>query len=52
MFHAEITEEYSEKFNLSKADTVADLLRAYSNTNFYHAEGNGRRKPIIWEDVF
>ncbi len=25
----EIIEEYSEKFNLSKADTVAEILRAY-----------------------
>ena len=29
MFHAEMIEEYSEKFNLSKADTVAEILRAY-----------------------
>ena len=26
---SEMTEEYSEKFNLSKADTVAEILRAY-----------------------
>ena len=26
---AEMIEEYSEKFNLSKADTVAEILRAY-----------------------
>ena len=26
----EIFEEYSEKFNLSKADNVAEILRAYS----------------------
>ena len=25
----EMIEEYSEKFNLSKADTVAEILRAY-----------------------
>ena len=25
----EIIEEYSEKFNLSKADTIAEILRAY-----------------------
>ena len=29
MFHAEMIEEYSENFNLSKADTVAEILRAY-----------------------
>ena len=29
MFHAEMIEEYSEKFNPSKADTVAEILRAY-----------------------
>ena len=29
MFHAEMIEEYSEKFNLSKADTIAEILRAY-----------------------
>ena len=27
----EMIEEYSEKFNLSKADTVAEILRAYQN---------------------
>ena len=26
---SEMIEEYSEKFNLSKADTVAEILRAY-----------------------
>ena len=26
---AQLIEEYSEKFNLSKADTVAEILRAY-----------------------
>ncbi len=26
----QLIEEYSEKFNLSKADTVAEILRAYS----------------------
>ena len=26
---AQIIEEFSEQFNLSKADTVADILRAY-----------------------
>ena len=25
----QLIEEYSEKFNLSKADTVAEILRAY-----------------------
>ena len=25
----EMIEEYSEKFNLSKADTIAEILRAY-----------------------
>tara|TARA_B100000902_G_scaffold316874_1_gene308345 strand:+ start:155 stop:331 length:177 start_codon:yes stop_codon:yes gene_type:complete len=29
MLHAEMIEEYSEKSNLSKADTVAEILRAY-----------------------
>ena len=26
---SEMIEEYSERFNLSKADTVAEILRAY-----------------------
>ena len=29
MLHADMIEEYSEKSNLSKADTVAEILRAY-----------------------
>ncbi len=31
----EMIEEYSEKFNLSKADTVAEILRAYTKLNAY-----------------
>ncbi|WP_269611544.1 hypothetical protein [Prochlorococcus marinus] len=29
MFYAEMIEKYSEKFNPSKADTIAEILRAY-----------------------
>ena len=32
---AEMIEEYSEKFNLSKADTVAEILRAYTKLIAY-----------------
>ena len=35
MFHAEMIEEYLEKFNLSKADTVAEILRVYSKLIAY-----------------
>ena len=31
----EMIEEYSEKFNLSKADTFAEILRAYSKLIAY-----------------
>ena len=31
----EMIEEYSEKFNLSKADTVAEILRDYSKLIAY-----------------
>ena len=47
----QLIEEYSEQFNLSKADTDAEI-QSISKTYCLQAEGNGRRKQIIWEDVF
>ena len=32
----QLIEEYSEKFNLSKADTVAEILRAYPKLIAYN----------------
>ena len=32
----QLIEEYSEKFNLSKADTVAEILRAYQKLIAYN----------------
>ena len=37
----EMIEEYSEKFNLSKADTFAEILRAYPKTYYLQVKGNG-----------
>ena len=36
MLHADMIEEYSEKSNLSKADTVAEILRAYPKLIAYN----------------
>ena len=48
----EMIEEYSEKFNLSKADTVAEILRAYPKLIAYKQKVmEEESKSLILEGV-
>ena len=44
MLYEEMIEEYSEKFNLSKADTVDEILRAYPKLFAY------KQKVMVTEE--
>ena len=43
----EMIEEYSEKFNLSKADTVAEILRAYPKLITYKHRGLEKESKLF-----
>ena len=44
----EMIEEYSEKFNLSKADTVAEILRAYPKLIAYKHRVLEQGSRLFW----
>ena len=44
----QLIEEYSEKFNLSKADTVAEILRAYPKLIAYKQKVMEEESKSFW----
>ncbi len=44
----EIIEEYSEKFNLSKADKIAEILRAYPKLVAYNQKVMEEESRSFW----